>query len=92
MTLLLDENLSHRLARAIDERFPGTMHIRDVGMRGATDHAIWDFAVERGMTIVSKDDDFHQRSLLEGPPPKVLWLRVGNVSTDHIADLLNEHH
>ena len=38
--------------------------------------------------IVSKDDDFRQRSLVEGAPPKVVWLQVGNASTNTIGDLL----
>jgi predicted nuclease of predicted toxin-antitoxin system len=38
--------------------------------------------------VVSKDSDFRQLALLHGPPPKVVWLRVGNVSTDAIHDLL----
>ena len=28
--------------------------------------------------IVSKDADFYQRSVTYGPPPKVVWLRIGN--------------
>jgi predicted nuclease of predicted toxin-antitoxin system len=37
---------------------------------------------------VSKDTDFRQLAFLYGPPPKVIWLRVGNVSTAVIEDLL----
>jgi predicted nuclease of predicted toxin-antitoxin system len=49
---------------------------------------IWDYAKEHGLAIMSKDDDFRQRSQLEGQPPKVIWLRVGNVSTAHIARVI----
>jgi predicted nuclease of predicted toxin-antitoxin system len=38
--------------------------------------------------IVSKDDDFRQRSFVEGAPPKVVWLKVGNAGTRPIAELL----
>jgi predicted nuclease of predicted toxin-antitoxin system len=41
--------------------------------------------------IVSKDNDFRQLSFLHGPPPKVVWLAVGNAGTDVIADLLERH-
>lgn len=34
--------------------------------------------------VVSKDTDFRQLAFLDGPPPKVVWLRVGNVSTSVI--------
>jgi predicted nuclease of predicted toxin-antitoxin system len=38
--------------------------------------------------VVSKDTDFRQLAFLYGPPPKVVWLRVGNVSTSMIEALL----
>ncbi len=38
--------------------------------------------------IVTKDSDFHQRSLLLGQPPKVIWLRVGNCPTETVVHLL----
>lgn len=46
------------------------------------------FAREQGFTLVSKDSDFHQRSLLYGFPPKLIWLQVGNCSTELIENLL----
>ncbi len=41
-----------------------------------------------GFTIVSKDDDFRQRALALGSPPKVVWLSVENAGTAAIAELL----
>jgi len=38
--------------------------------------------------IVSKDVDFQQRALLRRHPPKVVWLRLGNCSTNSVADVL----
>jgi predicted nuclease of predicted toxin-antitoxin system len=38
--------------------------------------------------IVTKDTDFHHRCFLYGPPPKVVWLRVGNCSTDTVESVL----
>jgi predicted nuclease of predicted toxin-antitoxin system len=38
--------------------------------------------------IVSKDNDFRQLSFLYGPPPKVVWLSVGNAGTELIVSLL----
>lgn len=88
MKLLFDENLSPRLVDLLAGQFPESIHVRDVGMTGAPDARIWDFAREHGFVIVSKDDDFRQRSFLEGAPPKVVWLQVGNGGTRLIADLL----
>ena len=47
---------------------------------------------EMTYTIVSKDSDFHQQSFLRGHPPKVVWVRVGNCSTNAIISLLRLHH
>lgn len=90
MRLLLDENLSFRLVAALGEVFPGSAHVRDVGLLGAADERIWAFAAERGHALTSKDTDFYQRSLVYGAPPKVIWLRVGNAPTATIAALLIE--
>ncbi len=81
MSLLLDANLSPKLADRLHPIFPGIQHVDLSGFRGQTDHAIWDFARNRGLAIVSKDNDFRQLAFLHGPPPKVIWLAVGNAGT-----------
>jgi predicted nuclease of predicted toxin-antitoxin system len=52
---------------------------------------VWDHARAQGFVIVSKDSDFYQRSLVAGHPPKVVWIRRGNCSTDDIEDILRRH-
>jgi len=89
--LLFDENLSPRLSRLLALEFPGSMHVRDAGLASANDDAVWTHAVANHFAIVSKDSDFHQRSLVHGFPPKVIWVRRGNCTTDQIATLLQEH-
>ncbi len=75
MKLLFDQNLSHRLARALEDLFPDSLHV-------------WDYARQHGFVIVSKDADFHQRSFVFGAPPKVVWVRLGNCSTADVERLL----
>ena len=70
MKLLLDENLSPRLAPAIRDLFPDVAHVRDVGLQSTDDVAIWLYAAEHGFTIVTKDTDFNQRAFVLGPPPQ----------------------
>jgi predicted nuclease of predicted toxin-antitoxin system len=89
--LLFDQNLSHRLVPALADLFPGSSHVRDHGLERADDPVVWAFAKANGLTIVSKDDDFHQRSFLYGHPPKVIWLRLGNCSTSRIEAALRQH-
>jgi len=83
--LLFDANLWHRLVTALASEYPGSVHVRDVGLQQADDATIWEFAKQNGLLIVSKDEDFHQRSFVFGRPPKVVWIRLGNCSTDDLA-------
>ncbi len=92
MRLLFDQNLSFKLVRLLADVFPDSVHVRDSDLLEADDAAIWRYAAERDLIIVSKDSDFHQMSLLHGHPPKTVWLRVGNGPTSTIAARLREHH
>ena len=91
MRLLFDQNLSPGLPRSVADVYPGSVHVREVGLRDSGDSEIWDYAKLNGFIIVSKDSDFQQRSLLYGFPPKFIWLRVGNCRTKLIEDLLRKH-
>jgi predicted nuclease of predicted toxin-antitoxin system len=88
MKLLFDQNLSHRLVGLLAAEFPGSEHVRNVGMASASDPVIWAYAASQGMVIVSKDSDFQHRALLLGHPPKVVWVRLGNCTTAAVAALL----
>lgn len=91
MKLLFDENVSYRLVAALAKTYPGSAHVRDIGLLAAGDSAVWDHAREFDFVIVSKDNDFRQRSFVHGAPPKVIWLEVGNTGTDAIADVLRDN-
>ena len=91
MKLLFDQNLSHRLVATLAQQFPESAHVRDIGLQRADDTTIWEFANANGYTIVSKDNDFHQRSFLYGHPPKVVWVRLGNCPTEQVAQTLRQN-
>ncbi len=86
--LLLDENLSDRIVSEILDLYPDSSHAKLLGLAQASDTPIWSFAKQHGYTIVSKGADFHQRSLVFGHPPKLIYLRVGNCPTSRITQLL----
>ena len=88
MKLLFDEDLSFKLVASLADAFPGSTPVELVQLRGASDEAVWKHARAYGFTLVSKDDDFRHLSLLNGAPPKVVWLRVGNMSTAELGVLL----
>ena len=91
MKLLLDENISPRVPRALSDLYPGSLHVRDRGLTTADDAAVWEYARTNDCAIVSKDSDCKQRSLLYGHPPKFIWIRLGNCSTDEIKELLRKY-
>lgn len=51
--LLLDENLSPKLVTRVRDRFPQSLHVDHVGLRGAEDRVLWEFALMERLTIVS---------------------------------------
>jgi predicted nuclease of predicted toxin-antitoxin system len=87
---LFDENVSSKLPGLLEDEYPGSVHVRDIGLLGASDRRIWEHARQNGFVVVSKNDDFRQRSFVEGAPPKVVWLQVGNAGTTVIADMLRD--
>ena len=86
--LLLDENLSERLLPLLIDRFPGSSHVRLVGLGGASDSAIWEWARDQAQLLVTKDEDFLDLSVARGFPPKVVCLAIGNASNAATAALL----
>ena len=88
MKLLFDENLAVRLARDVASLFPDSSHLAALGLLGAADRVVWEIAAAEGFTLVTKDEDFHRLSVLLGPPPKVVWIRLGNCTTAEVAGLL----
>jgi predicted nuclease of predicted toxin-antitoxin system len=86
--LLFDENLSPTLAERLSDVFPFSAHVRDVGLKSATDPDVWNHAVAGDFVLISKDADMHDRSVLFGFPPKVIWIRLGNCSTRQVEELI----
>ncbi|HQB71783.1 MAG TPA: DUF5615 family PIN-like protein [Verrucomicrobiota bacterium] len=92
MKLLLDENISDRVVPQIADLFPGSTHIKSVGLKEAADSVVWDWAQQHGFAIASKDTDFYPRAIVFGHPPKFIWLRVGNCPTSLITNLLRSRY
>jgi predicted nuclease of predicted toxin-antitoxin system len=91
LKLLFDQNLSFRLVEALKGQYPGSTHVRLLGMERADDTAIWHYAKDNGFVIVTRDADFNERSVMFGYPPKIVWINSGNSSTEHILAILERH-
>jgi predicted nuclease of predicted toxin-antitoxin system len=89
--LLFDEQLSEKLVNLIADIFPNALHVRAMGAGGWPDHRVWQLARDHDCVLTTKDEDFHRLSVLQGAPPKVLWIRIGNCSSEDVAALLRKH-
>src|SRR5882672_10419750 len=91
MKLLLDENLSYRVVKAVQQFFPDSIHVTDPLLKNREDSDILYFARDNQFTIVTFDEDFYDLQLIKGFPPKVIWLRFGNSSNLKIVNKLLEN-
>lgn len=91
MKLLFDQNLSPRLVKLLADLFPESNHVFPLGLNEADDTEVWEYARENEFTLVTKDADFGDLSILRGFPPKVIWLRRGNCRTADIEAILRNN-
>jgi predicted nuclease of predicted toxin-antitoxin system len=85
MKLLFDQNISFRILRFLPEIFSDSRHVKTVGLSNCNDKDIWLFAQQNDFTIVTFDADFFDLTIIKGFPPKIVWLRTGNLTTSDIA-------
>ncbi len=62
--------------------------LRELGLRDATDREIYSAARDAGAIIMTKDSDFALLQAHLGPPPKIIWLRIGNTSNAKLKEVL----
>lgn len=90
MKFLFDQNISHRILKLLPEKYSGSTSVKKEGLINAFDKEIWEFAKNNSYIIVTQDSDFNDLNLLYGFPPKIIWIRTGNLKTNAIADILIE--
>lgn len=88
MKLLFDENLSHHLVDRLSDVYPGSQHVRQLGMRSSPDRIVLGYAGLMDMVLVTKDGDFDDLALLGEDDARVLRLDLGNCTTGEIEDAL----
>jgi len=89
--LLFDQNLSPRLVQRLSDLYPSSVHVFSIGLDQASDGEVWNYARQSGFTLVTQDADFSEMSEVLGYPPKVIWIRRGNCSTNQIESILRRH-
>jgi predicted nuclease of predicted toxin-antitoxin system len=68
------------------------VHVEDLGLLRARDAAIFAAAraADRSVALVTKDDDFPKLLALYGPPPRVIWVRCGNVHNRELCRIVSD--
>jgi len=89
--LLFDQNLSFRLVSRLKESYPDSVYVASIGLEMASDKDVWNYAKERGFTIVTKDSDFNELCLLYNFPPQIIWLRLGNSRVSAAQETLEKY-
>jgi predicted nuclease of predicted toxin-antitoxin system len=86
MKLLIDQNISHRIISKMGDTLGILTHVRDLNWINYPDITIFRNARNLGYdAIITLDEDFNKIILELSIPPKVIWLRIGNCSTNSIA-------
>ena len=91
MRLLLYQNISHKVLQYLPDQFIGSTSVKKEGLINSSDNEIWEFAKEKDFVIVTQDSDFNDLNSLYGFPPKVIWIRTGNLKTMEIVDILIDY-
>lgn len=83
---LIDANLPYRwdLWRGGDFE-----HVFDLG-DDLPDRAIWQYAKDNDLVIVTKDSDFSDWVMLSAPPPRVIHYRIGNLRLRELQALTEQ--
>ena len=88
MKLLFDQNISHRILGKLPPDFADCQQVRTVGLEDSSDINIFNYAKENDFAVVTFDSDFVDLNTLHSTPPKIIYLNTGNLSTNHISELI----
>ncbi len=92
MIFWIDAQVSPYLAQWLASEFDiEARPIRDLGLRDAKDRDIFLAAREADAVVLTKDRDFVLLLEQLGPPPRVLWLTIGNTSNAHLREVLTQN-
>jgi len=89
MRLLIDENLPPRLTPWLRERGAEADHVLDLGLRGASDEAVWERALSLRAGILTRDGDF-LAILQVSPEGRVVRLLDNNRPTERLLAWLQD--
>jgi predicted nuclease of predicted toxin-antitoxin system len=90
LKLLFDQNISPKIVKQLEDIFPEAKQVRHLGLENASDIQIFEFAKKNGYAVVTFDSDFVDLNIIKGFPPKIVWLKTGNLTTKAISELIRK--
>lgn len=89
MKLLFDENLSPQLVQLLQDLFPNSIHVRDVGLKTANDPVVWKHAQDNDLIIVRRTRTCISSVLFSDIPRRlfgydwaIVLLRTSNIACE----------
>ena len=92
-SLWIDAQLSPALAPFVNERLGKSLNLEAtsvtrLGLRDASDAAIFAAARRADAVVLTKDADFAVMLERHGPPPHIIWVTLGNTSNARMREVL----
>ncbi len=84
---LIDVNLPFHFSHWNGEEY---VHQRQINAQ-MQDKDIWEYAMNKGLTIVTKDADFADKMVNNEPPPRVVHFKIGNMKLNTFHDFVSKH-
>ena len=89
LKFLIDTQLPHQLVKRLKELGVDARHTTYFPDGHLLDDArIIEIAIEQGRIIFTKDTDFQDNFLIKGAPPRILLLKLGNVSNKDLFEII----
>ena len=77
LQILVDEDMPRPTARLLRSLGVDAIDLRDIGLRGSTDAAVFEYAQKHSMIIISRDKEFG--NILKYPPGThcgIIWVNL----------------
>jgi predicted nuclease of predicted toxin-antitoxin system len=88
----IDAQLPPSIATSFRRAFSvDALHVLELGLVGAKDEQIYEAARSADAIVVTKDSDFVRILERLGPPPRILWITIGNATNAELWQTLERH-
>lgn len=89
MKFIVDNQLPPKLSKFILQKGFISSHVSELNMSSAKDTDLINYSIENNLIIITKDQDFIDRSILSPDFPPIIWIRIGNCRTEHLIESIN---